>query len=142
MTTNFRLSAEPEASPKDEQLLRDRVAQWNVDVTGHRDYAPATFFIRDEDGTIRGGVLSYVWGRRLHVDILWIDEDLRGSGWGTKLIEAAHTEGRSKGAIAAYLDTFDWQARPFYERLGYKVVAEVTEVPEGHARFYMLKSPL
>jgi GNAT superfamily N-acetyltransferase len=136
------LSSEAEPSLADEQLLRDRLGRWNIGVTGHRDYAPANFFLRDNPGAIRGGVLAYVWGRVLHVDVLWVDEDLRAGGWGTKLLEAAHETGRNHGAGAAYLDTFDWQARPFYERFGYKVVAEVSGVPAAHSRYYMLKSPL
>jgi GNAT superfamily N-acetyltransferase len=142
VSDDLRLTSEGEASLDDEQLLKDRLSTWNVDVTGHRDYAPANFFVRDGSGLIRGGVLAYVWGRRLHVDILWLDEDLRGTGWGRRLVEAAHEAGRAKGAEAAFLSTFDWQARPFYERLGYVMVAEVDEMPAGHKKFYMLKSPL
>jgi hypothetical protein len=57
------------------------------------------------------------------------------------MLEAAHEAGREKGAEAAFLDTFSWQARPFYERLGYEVVATV-EMPAGFERYYMMKSPL
>jgi GNAT superfamily N-acetyltransferase len=140
--SNIQLVAEPEPSLADEQVLKDRIGQWNISVTGLRDYAPANFFLRDGDGAMHGGVLAYVWGSTLHVDILWVDEDLRGAGWGVRLLTAAHDEGRDRGARTAFLDTFDWQARPFYERLGYRVVAKVKDVPPGHSRYYMLKSPL
>src|SRR5205823_2780313 len=38
------------------------------------------------------------------------------------------------------LDTFDFQARGFYERLGYETFAEVQDFPRGHSRFFMKKT--
>jgi GNAT superfamily N-acetyltransferase len=142
MPEELRLTFEGEPSREEAGQINAALGNWNVEVTGLRDYAPANFFIRDADGAIRGGILAYVWGRWLHVDTLWLADDLRGQGWGTKLLESAHDLGREKGATAAFLDTFDWQARPFYERLGYTLVAEVHGIPEGHSRYYMAKSPL
>jgi GNAT superfamily N-acetyltransferase len=139
---DLRLSFEPDPTPGDEAYLREQLGLWNVRVTGLDDYAPAYHFLRDSTCTIQGGILAYVWGRWLHVDILWLRDDLRGQGWGTRLIEAAHAIGREQGALGAYLDTFDWQARPFYERLGYEVVFTLEDLPEGHTRYYMRKQPL
>ena len=77
------------------------------------------------------------------MDILWLKDEIRGQGWGTKLMEAAHqVRTREKGALGAFLDTFDWQARPFYERLGYELVFTLEGLPEGHLRYYMRKRPL
>jgi len=45
-------------------------------------------------------------GKWLHVDVFWLEEDIRRQGWGTKMLEAAHQIGREKGAEAAWLDTF------------------------------------
>jgi GNAT superfamily N-acetyltransferase len=138
----LRLVFEADPAPEDAANVREALGLWNVRVTGFKDYAPAYFFLRDEGGAIKGGVLAYVWGGWLHVDILYLADELRGQGWGTKLMEAAHAIGREKGASGAYLDTFDWQARPFYERLGYELVFEVPGIPEGHTRYYMRKQPL
>jgi len=38
------------------------------------------------------------------------------------------------------LDEFDFQARPFYERHGYRVVGELAGFPNGHVRFTLLKA--
>ncbi len=135
------MEAAPDATVAEEESLKDALGKWNMEVTGHRDYAPVNFLLRDESGAIRGGVLAYVWARWLHVDTVWIEEEFRGQDWGTRMLEAVHALGREKGAEAAFLDTFSWQARPFYEGLGYEVVATV-EMPEGHERHYMAKSPL
>ena len=139
MADGLRIVHEPDPSPQDERFVKDNLGRWNIRVTGFQDYAPAYFFVRDAGGSVRGALLAYVWGQWLHVDTLWLEDGLRGQGWGTQLMEAAHEVGREKGAEAAFLDTFSWQARPFYERLGYAVVFEMRDFPPGHSRFFMTK---
>lgn len=142
MADDLHLSFEPDVSPNDEEYVKRRLGEYNIAITGHSDYEPAYFILRDSESTIRGALLAYVWGGWLHVDVFWIEESLRGQGWGTKMLEAAHKIGQEKGAVAAWLDTFSWQARPFYERFGYETVFTVGDNPVGFARHYMQKKPL
>lgn len=142
MTNSFNMAFETDPPLADENYIRTQIGLWNIKVTDYEDYAPANFIIRDNENNILGGILAYVWAKWLHVDILWLRDDIRGQGWGTKLLEAAHQVGREKGAGAAWLDTFSWQARPFYEGFGYEVVFEVNDFPPGHSRIFMQKSPL
>ena len=142
MSDDLRLVAEPDPALADEDIIKQRLGRWNIKVTGYDDYIPAYFFLRDADSTVRGGMLAYVWGRWLHVDTLWVEDKFRGQGWGAKLLEAAHEVGRLHSAEAAFLDTFSWQARPFYERFGYELLFEVPEFPPGHSRYFMQKRPL
>lgn len=142
MANELRLDFEDDPAISDEAFVRDQLGWWNRRVTGYEDYAPAYFFVRDSENRVRGALLSYVWGKWLHVDTLWLEDDIRGQGWGTKMLEAAHQIGREKGAEAAWLDTFSWQARPFYERFGYEAVYEAQDFPPGHSRIFMVKRPL
>jgi len=48
-------------------------------------------------------------------------------------------EGRARGCTRAHLDTFSYQARPFYERQGWRVFATLDDYPEGHQRFFLRK---
>jgi hypothetical protein len=43
------------------------------------------------------------------------------------------------GCRGAWLGTFDFQARGFYERLGYNVFAELTGFPPGHTHYHLKK---
>lgn len=45
----------------------------------------------------------------------------------------------NRGVLRVYLDTLDFQARPFYEREGYVVFGVQEDYPPGHQRFYMRK---
>jgi GNAT superfamily N-acetyltransferase len=82
-----------------------------------------------------------LWGRTLfewlYVNILFVPEALRGRGLGTTLMRDAEAEARRRGCRGALVDTFSFQARPFYERLGYTVIAAVPDYPPGHACFFL-----
>jgi GNAT superfamily N-acetyltransferase len=96
--------------------------------------------LRGDQNRVVGGLKgNTVWGW-LHVSELWIAENIRGSGFGTQLMRAAEIEARRRGCHHALLDTFDFQARPFYEKLGYKVFGELANFPRGHTRFFMSKA--
>ena len=139
---DLRIVFEADLSHTDDDFIHDQLGVFNIKSTGFADYAPAHLLLRDADNKVRGGLLAYVWAKWLHVDTFWLPEDLRGQGWGTKLLEEAHRIGREKGAEAAWLDTFSWQARPFYERFGYEAVFEVSGFPPGHSRIFMQMKPL
>ena len=52
-------------------------------------------------------------------------ETLRGRGIGTDLLRRAEAEALVRGCHGAWLDTFEFQARGFYERLGYRCFGEL-----------------
>lgn len=84
-----------------------------------------------------------LWGRMIYgslsVYLLFIPEALRGQGWGTALMQRAEAEPVAQGCRGVLLDTFSFQARPFYERLGFHVYATIEDYPTGHSFFSMQK---
>jgi GNAT superfamily N-acetyltransferase len=105
---------------------------------------PSTGFIvtlRDDDGTLKGGVIARVTGENCYVDTAWIDESVRGSGFGTKILRMAEEEARRLGARGAWLYTLSVQAKPFYEKLGYSEFAELTW-PGSETRRHFMKKEL
>jgi hypothetical protein len=53
---------------------------------------------------------------------------------------AAEAMAMERGCRGAWLGTFDFQARGFYERLGYVVFAELADFPAGHSHYHLRKS--
>jgi GNAT superfamily N-acetyltransferase len=68
-----------------------------------------------------------------------VAEDLRGQDYGTKLMEAAELEARSRGCHAAYVDTFSFLALDFYRKVGYTIFGELEDFPKGHTRYFLRK---
>ncbi|MDB5536981.1 MAG: Acetyltransferase family protein, partial [Devosia sp.] len=42
--------------------------------------------------------------------------------------------------VGIWLDTFSFQARPFYEKLGYSVFGTIPDYPPGGARYFLSKT--
>src|SRR5262249_22969157 len=105
-----------------------------------RNARSLTLLARDDAGQLVGGLVgNTVWGW-LQVKQLWVASSLRGQGHGMRLLLAAEDEAQRRGCHHALLDTFDFQARGFYERLGYSVFGSVADFPRRHERFFMAKA--
>ena len=59
---------------------------------------------------------------------------------GSLLLEEVENDAKSKGAKLIHLDTFDFQAKEFYEKQGYIVFGILENCPEKHYRYYLKKS--
>jgi GNAT superfamily N-acetyltransferase len=65
-------------------------------------------------------------------------DDLRGRGVGRELMAQAEARAVERGCHAAWLDTFSFQARGFYEKLGYEEFGTL-DYPPIHKRYFMKK---
>jgi GNAT superfamily N-acetyltransferase len=97
------------------------------------------FVLRGPDQEIVGGVIGATYWDWLHVDLMWVKEELRGRGFGHLLLTYAEDEARKRGARNAYLDTFSFQAPDFYQKHGYQVFGVLQDFPAGHQRFFLTK---
>ena len=75
----------------------------------------------------------------VYVDTLWVDSSYRGKKLGSLLLEEVENDAKSKGAKLIHLDTFDFQAKEFYEKQGYIVFGILENCPEKHYRYYLKK---
>lgn len=123
------------------QRIIDGVRAYNFAVTGHQKPQPYGVFLLDEAGTIVGGVQASLWGNAVHIDALWVEEAYRGRGHGEALMHATEAHAMAQGKKLAYVETMSFQARPFYEKLGYEVFGQIEELADGHT-FYILKKAL
>ena len=96
--------------------------------------------IEDVNGTVIGGCIAeiYNWGQ-IYIDILWVDERHRGHGLGSLLLREAERIAKERGCYLSHLGTFDFQARPLYEKHGYAVFSSNADFPMGHINYGMYK---
>jgi GNAT superfamily N-acetyltransferase len=117
----YPLTFEANPQPADVEVLGKGITAY---AQTQRDLPPIeTFanFIRDEQGNIIGGCNGAIFYGCMYVEQLWLAEPLRGQGYGTKLMKAAETYGKKKGCTFAAVNTMDFEALGFYQKLGYKV---------------------
>lgn len=98
-----------------------------------------TLVLRDDSGRIVGGAIGETYWGWLHVRILAVAEGLRGRGAGRQLMEEMERRARDRGCHHAWVDTFSFQARPFYERLGYAVFGTLPNYPDDQSRYFLAK---
>jgi GNAT superfamily N-acetyltransferase len=94
---------------------------------------------RDAAGAVVGGLLGHTNVGWLFVAALWVAESERRRGLGRAIMAAAEAEAGRRGCVGIYLDTYSFQARPFYERLGYQLFGELPDCPPGATKYYLSK---
>ena len=134
------LRVEEDPRPEDIALLNDRLYRFNAAATGVDDGRWLAIFVRDAAGQVEAGLHGWTWGRTGFVQTLWVREDLRGRGLGSRLIAAAEREAARRGCREVQLDTHSYQAPAFYCRRGYEVVGELPGWPEDTTRLFLRKA--
>jgi GNAT superfamily N-acetyltransferase len=103
-------------------------------------WTPLEFMIRDSEGVVIGGVLGGIGSfKGLEIRILWVSEEYRKSGLGSKMLNHIENVAIEKGATISMLDTFDFQAEGFHIKNGYSVFGEINDFRKGHRRIYLSK---
>lgn len=106
---------------------------------GPRDEAPLAIAVHDDAGALIGGLNGVTHWRWLYIKHVWVEATRRGQGLASRLIEAAEEAARDRGAIGAYIDTFDPAVAAFYARRGYARVGEIADFPPGGGRIFLSK---
>ena len=115
------------------------IHDYNEQQAGDTRFQRICFVVTGPEQAIAGGVIAAMYWNWLYIDLLWVKEELRGCGYGHRLLEMAEEEGRKRGAENAYLDTFSFQAPEFYKRHGYQVFGQLDDFPADHKRFFFMK---
>jgi len=140
MTTSFKTGIGENASEEEERLIRKGVSAFSDLHTAPRNWRPVRLVLRADVGQVIGGLLGSIVWDWLQIDVLWVADAARGRGHGRALLERAEQIARNGGCRNARVDTFDFEARGFYERLGYRVYGELPGFPRGHSHLHLMKT--
>ncbi len=137
---DLEICLDEDPSEGDVARLERGLDEHALPITGSKGFVPVALYLRDSESRIVGGVLAKLNWNWLFIDTLWVAPELRGRGEGARLLREMEDYGRRRGCSAVHLDTFSFQARPFYERLGYEVFGVLEDYPRGHTRYYLRKA--
>ena len=136
------MGAEPQIVYKDEPawaVIGGSINEYNRQQAGDDNSQQVCFVLQSPDEEIVGGVIGVVYWDWFSLDLMWIQEEYRGRGYGRRLLMLAEEEARKRGAKHVHLDTFSFQAPGFYKKHGYEVFGDLQDFPAGHQRTYMKK---
>lgn len=132
------LTVEDRPSAEDWDRLGHNLDLYNRQFLGETGYSRAGFFVRDDRGEIRAGLVATTYAGWLFVAELWVHADLRRRGIGSHLLALAERRAIEFGCHSALLDTFSFQGPEFYPRFGYEVFG-VLDYPPDHRRYFLKK---
>lgn len=123
------------------QRLSDGLDEVNYPATGTTaaDQTSLSVKVVDAAGDVVAGLTGWTWGGLLGIEMVWVREDSRGDGWGSRLLLAAEEEGRRRGCDRACVSSFTFQAPGFYQRHGYVETGRTLGFPGGAEDVHMFK---
>lgn len=125
----------------DSDYIRQKVIEHNMANVPEEVKHPKnqiSFILRDENQKILGGITGTNYWNHLHIDFLWVDESLRGQGYGKELLIKIEEFAIEQSCHLIQLDTFSFQAPDFYQKFGYEVIGIVDDFPTKESKQYYL----
>ena len=134
---NFRITNDGNQSDIDE--IHNMLRSYNLSQREKAENIPLGVYYEDETGKKLAGLTGKTFGNWLCINYLFVSENLRNQGIGSKIIISAENEARNRGCKYVFVDTFSFQAPAFYEKLGYRCVFSLTNYPYTEERHYYIK---
>ena len=127
------------ATEEEQKFINDSLIEFNnTKILNKSVFMTVNRCIKD-DGEVVGGILAQTYWGVLHVNILWVKKEYRHNGFASALVNDAEDIAKKAGCQISHLDTYDFQAKGLYEKLGYTVFGVLEDCPEGHKHYYMSK---
>ena len=130
---------QPEPTPEEQYRIIDPLIAYNEAQAGPRNKKEFAFSVRSDKGEFVGGLLGFTHFNHFFISALYVDQQFRKEGIGRELMKRAEALALEQGCDVIYLDTFDYQAPGFYEKLGFEVFGKLEDYPPPHQRFYLVK---
>ncbi len=96
-------------------------------------------FARNSAGEVVGGIRANAYWNYCLLELVWISEEARGMRVGSQLMAKVEEHCRALGFEYIRTETVSFQAKPFYEKLGYDVYGELADFPKGHTTYCLVK---
>jgi GNAT superfamily N-acetyltransferase len=112
---------------------------YNTRALGEFEFKPLSITLRHR-GAIVGGLVGETYLGWMFISLLWVADEFRGKGFGSKIMRAAEKEARKRGVNNVYVDSFSFQAPAFYEKQGFREFGRLEGFPAGHSRSWLTKA--
>lgn len=139
MSDQYSIEVKQDLEPADMNVMVEALSAFNASKVEGEMPRYLMITMHDSEQHLVGGLLGATYLGWLQVHTVWMSDALRGKGYGTRLMRQAEDEARERGCPRVFLETYSFQALPFYEKLGYQVVNTIADFPPGGARYALTK---
>ncbi len=121
------------------QIIGDLIRSYNRSKREAAESEPLNLYVEDDSGELMAGLVAETFGNWLEIEYLFVKEDLRGQGIGSKLLQQAESEAKRRNCRYVFANTYQFQAPAFYQKYGYKEVFTLKDYPYTGQRYYYQK---
>jgi uridine kinase len=108
---------------------------------GHDEkFDPVAFIASNEKSSFIGAVVIELFWGALHVKYVYVEDEYRGCGIATKLMEQALSYGRDNQCPFAFVETMSFQALSFYQKMGFVLEFTRSGYKHGTSFHYLSKN--
>ena len=98
------------------------------------------FLVYDNETMIGGMNVIVDYYNWAHIYMTWVDEKYRGKGLGSQIMDMVIQYAHENNLTGIKTETWDFQARGFYEKKGFKVYGKLENHPKGITEFYLFRN--
>ncbi|MCF1284504.1 GNAT family N-acetyltransferase [Streptococcus sinensis] len=125
---------------KKTQELGNLIRAYNQSKREPSKSEPLNIYVEDEQGNLIAGMVAETFGNWLEIEYLYVQEDFRGQGIGSNILNRAEKEARERKCKYSFVNTYQFQAPDFYKKHGYEEVFALKEYPYTGERYYYTKA--
>lgn len=125
---------------KKTQELGNLIRAYNQSKREPSKSEPLNIYVEDQQGNLIAGMVAETFGNWLEIEYLYVQEDFRGQGIGSNILNRAEKEARGRKCKYSFVNTYQFQAPDFYKKHGYEEVFALKEYPYTGERYYYTKA--
>ena len=122
------------------QEIGNLIRAYNRSKREEAESEPLNLYVEDEKGNLMAGLVAETFGNWLEIEYLFVKEELREQGIGSKLLQQAESEAKNRNCRFSFVNTYQFQAPDFYLSHGYKEVFALQDYPYTGQRYYYQKN--
>lgn len=121
------------------EAITQPLVVFNTQHAGESNFRVLAIPIEDKHQKIIGGLYGKTSFQWLFIEILFVPKSMRGNGVGKKLVQMAEQEAILRGCHSVWVDTYEFQAKEFYETMKYQEFGRLSNYPNGFFRYFFQK---
>lgn len=122
------------------KIINENLKKFNESLIGKYEAKPFIIYAENSASDTVGGIKGDIFGRLCRVFTVWVSEEYRQKGLGRKLFTQLDAFAKQSHCNTIQLDTAEFQAKGFYEKLGYHVIATLPENFMGYTSYILRKN--
>lgn len=134
----YKIIESYESIEKYDRISNDRIKIFNEENAIDENFEEKMFVALDGD-TFVGGIVIEIYKDSIYTDLLSVNSEYRGNNVGSNLMKIVDDIARSRNIDYLDVGTTEFQAKPFYEKKGYKVVLTKENCPKGYKSYTLVK---